>query len=358
MNVMTAPRWARWVQAASLAGAVLSSTLSVEALELTFLGEAQLPKALAGARLGGLSGVDYDSARGEFVAISDERAIVGAATIARFKLDYDELAGVRLQVVRVDRIALPGDREVRPDCESIRIDPQSHALWCASEGDFERGADPLLWRSTPEGAAPVALSLPDELKFSADGQRGPRPNQTLEGMAFAPDAASLWFALEAPLRPEGEPASITAGCMVRLYRVDRAGVVRRAGLYPVDRIPRAPAPGKLADNGVAEILFLDEESLLVLERSGAQDESGDFQFVIRIFVVDVPRQSPSTGESPLRKTLVLDSRDLKLRQVDNLEGMALGPRLPDGARTLILLADDNFSPRQINQLLLFKILSP
>ncbi|HSN89176.1 MAG TPA: esterase-like activity of phytase family protein, partial [Thermoanaerobaculia bacterium] len=28
--------------------------------------------------------------------------------------------------------------------------------------------------------------------------------------------------------------------------------------------------------------------------------------------------------------------------VDNLEGMTLGPKLPDGDRTLVLIADNNF----------------
>jgi hypothetical protein len=44
---------------------------------------------------------------------------------------------------------------------------------------------------------------------------------------------------------------------------------------------------------------------------------------------------------------------------DNLEGLALGPRLPNGHQTLLLMSDDNFSAAgtspQINQFLLFEI---
>jgi hypothetical protein len=43
---------------------------------------------------------------------------------------------------------------------------------------------------------------------------------------------------------------------------------------------------------------------------------------------------------------------------DNLEALALGPRLPNGRPSLIVMSDDNFSefqPPQINQFLLFEL---
>ncbi len=355
MNAMTAPRWGRWVQTALLAGAVMTSSLLARPLELTLIGELPIPKTSTGARLGGLSGIDYDSARGEFIAVSDDRSTPGFAAVVRLKLLIDEQAGVRLERVTVDKLPLPGRSDARPDGESIRLDPRDRSVWCASEGDAERGGDPVIWRVAADGSEVSARPLPDELKFDPDGRRGPRPNLTIEAMAFSPDAESLWFSLEAPLRQEGEPASVASGCWVRFYEVDRAGAVRRICLYPVDRIPRRPSSGKLADNGVAEILFAENGTLLVLERSGAQNDAGDFEFVVRVFAVEIPKRTRSGGEPQLRKTLVLDSRDLKLSRVDNLEGMALGPRLADGTRTLVLVADDNFSPRQTNQLLVFKI---
>ena len=58
------------------------------------------------------------------------------------------------------------------------------------------------------------------------------------------------------------------------------------------------------------------------------------------------------------KSLVLDVDDLnELPDVhltlDNLEGMTLGPRLPDGGRALVLMSDNNFTPGQVSQFLLF-----
>jgi len=50
------------------------------------------------------------------------------------------------------------------------------------------------------------------------------------------------------------------------------------------------------------------------------------------------------------KRLLLDFDDivdkLTTPKLDNFEGMVLGPRLPDGRRSLILASDDNFSSAQ------------
>ena len=44
-----------------------------------------------------------------------------------------------------------------------------------------------------------------------------------------------------------------------------------------------------------------------------------------------------------QKTLLLDFADLGL-PLDNFEGMAFGPPLPDGRRPLFIVSDDNFNP--------------
>ncbi len=37
---------------------------------------------------------------------------------------------------------------------------------------------------------------------------------------------------------------------------------------------------------------------------------------------------------------------------DNIEGISLGPLLPNGNRTVLLVADNNFSPLQRSQIIL------
>ena len=77
----------------------------------------------------------------------------------------------------------------------------------------------------------------------------------------------------------------------------------------------------------------------------------------------MPTTSPgsTTSTKPHRsgrpsKALVLDLDDVAGDEgltLDNIEGMTLGPRLPDGSRALLLVSDNNFTPGQVSQFLLF-----
>ena len=60
------------------------------------------------------------------------------------------------------------------------------------------------------------------------------------------------------------------------------------------------------------------------------------------------------GVRPVQKTLLLDLRTLGL-PLDNVEGMTIGPTLPDGRRSLVLVSDNNFAPSQFTQFLLFAL---
>jgi len=57
---------------------------------------------------------------------------------------------------------------------------------------------------------------------------------------------------------------------------------------------------------------------------------------------------------PAQKELLLDLNTLEI-QLDNLEGMTLGPRLSDGSQSLIMISDDNFNALQKTQILVFRI---
>jgi|GEM_PF-3663402 len=51
-------------------------------------------------------------------------------------------------------------------------------------------------------------------------------------------------------------------------------------------------------------------------------------------------------------------KNLTRHSVDNLEGMAFGPRLPNGNRTLVIIADNNFNRimPQMNQIILLEVI--
>lgn len=83
---------------------------------------------------------------------------------------------------------------------------------------------------------------------------------------------------------------------------------------------------------------------------------------IRVFEADSRGASDVLGVDslrtarvlPMRKRLVLDlSRVRGLPRIDNVEGITLGPRLPDGRRLLVLVSDDDFNPQQVTRFIAF-----
>ena len=133
--------------------------------------------------------------------------------------------------------------------------------------------------------------------------------------------------------------------------------------YPVEAIPTSPGRGNFADNGVTEILAVDDERLLVLERAAVQDAVGKYANFIRIFEIDVVDATDVSGIAslvqakfrPVAKRVVLDLNTLAIPRLDNIEGMAWGPKLSSGNDSLVLVSDDNFNAKQVTQLLAFEV---
>lgn len=345
---------------------------------LRFIGEQRIPlkQAFQGSVVGGLSGIDYDARSGDWIMQSDDRSELGPARFYTARLDYDAsgfraatLTGVHL-FRQADGSSYPGAAEVArrggevPDIEAIRFDPRDGGVWYASEGSRALGFDPFIKHARADGAYLATLPVPAMFKVAPGRDTGSRNNLSFEGLSFAPDGASLWLGMEAPLYQDGPLASPEHGAVSRFTRFDRAGKVLAQYAYPIDRVQGRPAPGRYGDNGVSEILAVDEHRLLVLERSGVQRADGVFVFHIRLYeaeldgATDVRHLAALQGAAymPLRKRLVLDLDAAGLDKVDNLEGISWGPKLANGHDTLVLVSDDNFDASQVTQLLAFEVL--
>ena len=126
--------------------------------------------------------------------------------------------------------------------------------------------------------------------------------------------------------------------------------------YPLDPIPVAPIPPTAAaDNGISEILAVDKDHYLVLERSFATGVGNS----IRLYEIDLRGannilRDPSLADGayrPVTKRLVADFADLGLSHIDNVEGMSWGPQLRAGERSLVFVSDDNLSSSQVTQVI-------
>jgi len=327
--------------------------------------------------IGGLSGLDYEAASDTWIAESDDKSEFGPARCYTLRLDYDEtkfnsavITGVTFFRQR-DGTAYPDLAQAAtrggeiPDFEAVRFDPRDGSVWYASEGDRPLGMSPFVRHAARDGTLLAELPLPAMFKVHPHEEAGPRHNLSFEGLAFSPDGGTLWLAMEAPLYQDGPRPTLGAGAVARLTHFDRAGKILGQFAYPVEPIPAPPAAGKLADNGVSEILAIGDRAFLVLERSGAQDAADVFHYHARLYEIEIGDATdvreipalPAAAYRPVTKRRVLDFNRLGRPWVDNLEGLSWGRRLANGHRSLVLVSDDNFSARQETQFWVFEVMA-
>jgi hypothetical protein len=161
-------------------------------------------------------------------------------------------------------------------------------------------------------------------------------NLGLEAITGNDTAGRFWIANEEALRPDG-PLSGTTGTLVRLQQFDAQ--FRPVAQYAW-RTESAAFRFRNSGNGVSDLCLLPDGRLLVLERGFA---FGGLQ--VRLFLADFKGATDVSEQLslvdvdfvPAQKTLLFE----ELTGFVNYEGIALGPTLDDGSRSLILIADSN-----------------
>lgn len=238
------------------------------------------------------------------------------------------------------------------DREDVALDPRRGTLWIADERDAGDPARPSLVEVDPRtGRILRRLSPTDGGPLAVYASA--RPNYGFEAVASS-QTGVIFTANEEALSIDGPLASPAQGTVVRVLALDEDRGTARQFAYVTDATDfaiRSPEPAVGEDrSGVSALLALDDGRLLVLERALAGDSTGMAGFRIRIFLADpagatdvsvapfVDGLAGTTGWTPMSKTLLFERR-FGL-PVSNFEGMAIGPRLADGDRSLLLLADN------------------
>ncbi len=325
---------------------------------LSLVGRAVLPRDLEHekTRVGGLSGLAWDGEASRFLAISDDRGRFGPVRVYRIRLEVAPGRDGRFPftaTASVDGMTLLTDAQGRPFVPS-RIDTEGIALLpgrllVSTEAIVRHGIAAAITEHAPDGRLVREQVLPTKLR-PAPG-RGVRDNLGFEGLAATPDGQFLFAGLENALEQDGAPADVGTPSPARILRFDlRAGGPPAEFVYVVD--PVSPAPtheGLFRVNGLSDVLPLGRDRLLVLERQFV-DGTGN---VARIWDVslegatDVSSLESLAGAEyvPARKTLLLDLAETGVA-LENFEGLAFGPTLPDGRASLVVVSDDNFNPEQ------------
>jgi hypothetical protein len=232
----------------------------------------------------------------------------------------------------------------------------------ASEGNPTQNVAPFIGEfDLQTGQKILDIPVPQRYLTEAENTKGIRENLAFESLTVTQtgllkdDPFRLFTATESALTQDLSEAE-SARIRFLHYTINSVGnpVLLAEHLYLLE-----PAPVEVISNGLTELLALTKEGyFLSLERTFGLTGAG-----AKIFQVVVGNATDTSGFNnlkeiagiqPLKKKLILDLQDLNI-DLDNLEGMTVGSRLPDGSRSLILISDNNFNEQQVNQLLLFRL---
>lgn len=346
---------------------------------IKFIGEYSLPHKMNfnGTTVGGLSGIDYVAKDDVYYLICDDRSDLSPLRYYTAKIKLSNKGIDTVQFVKVtsflqpDGQVYPGRKQNffgTPDPEAIRYNTKDRVMVWSSEGERTVRnnqtvlTNPAITVSDKYGRYIDTFALPPNMYMKAT-ENGPRNNGVFEGLTFTPDFSRLYVSVEEPLYDDGPRAGLfDSSAWVRIISYDVSTKLRLAQYaYQIDPVVHEPiSTGLFTVNGVSEILAISDWQLLVVERSFSTGRLGNN---IRVYladikeaqdVKDIPSLQKSPPQKPLQKKLLLNMDRLG-RLIDNVEGVTFGPLLPNGKRSLIFVSDDNFSPAQKTQFLLFEV---
>ncbi|PTB97007.1 hypothetical protein C9994_04880 [Marivirga lumbricoides] len=312
--------------------------------------------------VGGLSSIEYvhDSS---WYFISDDRSEYSLSRLYNFEVDYS-LQGID-SVIFKGVIYLKNEQGSRFDFddidpESLRFNKSTNSFFFSSEGGRTEGnTSPFIREASLTGDFVREITVPAQFDFYNE-KKGLRKNGAFESLAFQNDSV-LWFVNELPLIEDGEsPQFEKTNSPVRLTKINiNTGEVLGQFVYMIEPVQAKPIEEDgFSINSVVELLCLDSNHLLVMERSYILGV-GNYVKVFKISIenatdVTLVKSLLSEQYVPVDKELLIDFSDYN-EKIDNVEGMAFGKSFADGRKSLLCISDNNFSDSQETQLWLFAI---
>jgi len=346
---------------------------------IRFLSEFDLPNGLLldSTVIGGLSGIDYDTARNLYYLVCDDPSTKGPARYYTANIHIHQNAITSINISKVTALLnssgapyadITKDRIHSADVEALRYDPSRNEMIWSSEGQrivrpgMTEIQQPTIVIMDPSGAFRDSLVPAQNIQISS-GNKGIRHNMGFEGIAFDDSFKNIFVSIEEALLQDGDRAGTgDSTSWVRILKFDRESKRQVAQFaYELDAVPHAANPaGAFKVNGISDILYLGNDALLVVERAWS---TGRAQSDVRVYIADLKNANNYSNHESikklesnkgLRKKLLLDFNTLGIF-IDNVEGVCFGPQLENGKRSLLFVVDNNFNERQRNQFLLFEI---
>jgi hypothetical protein len=324
-------------------------------------------------QLGGFSGIDFTGQDNTYLLVSDRGPKDGAVDWTcrfqcfRISIDPDSRPAVKPELLETvlltneEGLRFTGlaSAYVKSEKQSGRFDPEG--IRVAPNGNIlisdEYG--PRLIEFSPAGKWQREFSVPARYLIARPGldksdenpanESGRQTNRGMEGLAITVDGSHVFGLMQSPLLQDSLRRVITdkpAGLNCRLLQFAISGEVEKEMLYHLDD----------NDNKLNEILACGNNTALVIERDGEAGADARYKKLMLISTEKAsdishmdalpPMEIPDHVQ-PVTKRVLIDLLDPRWglageKMPEKIEGLAFGPNLPDGRRTLLVTSDNDF----------------
>ncbi|MEM7456796.1 MAG: esterase-like activity of phytase family protein [Planctomycetota bacterium] len=182
-------------------------------------------------------------------------------------------------------------------------------------------------------------------------------NRGMEGLGITSDQR-LFGLMQSPLLQdsvrdeEGKPKGLNC-------RMMQLGAGPAEMLYHLDD----------ESNKLNELLSIDGDSFLVIERDGEAGDEAVYKKIIRIEtsgasdisgLETLPREEIPEGVSPVQKEVFIDLLNPRWgltgeQMPEKIEGLCFGPDLADGRKTILVMSDNDFESANPSRLFVFAV---
>jgi hypothetical protein len=351
----------------------MSSTYLYATDTLSFIGDVNFAtgEKFQETEIGGLSGIVYDHEQKRLLAISDDKSQVNETRFYEFDVTLaDKTFSVKpASVVKLKNKEGTYFKKGAADFEGIAF--YGKDILISSEGaiDKERSLPPELYLFSRTGEYKDLLLVPEKFLPAKDPLQklyGSRINKAFESLSTSLDGKTTYLGSEEALFQDGEISTSSYGSNVRIVVYQNLKTTMEVA-YSLEKVEVEKSPGQYpAENGLVDIAAIDDKNFYTMERSYIPSINKN---IIRIFKCAITNKTTDISKmdslkvgsfSAVQKTLVadLDAYLPKMNpaELDNIEGIAFGPTLANGNRTLIVVSDNNFGKGQRTLFMAFELL--
>lgn len=323
-------------------------------------------------QLGGLSGITFDKEQNKLLAISDDKSWISETRFYEFDLNLTQTSFkvIPLKVVKLKKADGSYFQKDEADFEGISL--LNNDILISSEGNSAQtpSSSSQLYRFFRNGTFKDMIPVPEKFIFKKSGNtiiNGTRDNKGFETLSSSSDAQITMMAAEDALYQDGDVASTVHASTTRIIIYKDLKPISEIA-YRLEKIQTQKNDESVgaSDNGLVDIAVIDDKNFYALERMWLSSVKKN---IIRIYKCKVTTSTTDISKlmslkseqiNSVEKVLVADldsfTTQMKPKALDNIEGLSFGPKLPNGAQSVIVVSDNNFSPNQRTLFMAFELI--